>query len=314
MTTPYQRLSPQTRRNLINGLLFASPWFIGFCVFMLYPMVASLYYSLTDYTLGPRPAHFVGLENFVTMAGEAQLLNALSNTLYLTILGNPIWLAFGFITAVLLNLRVRGQSIYRTIYFLPMAVPLVPMTLAWVWILNPQFGIINLLLAAVGITGPNWLGNPAWSKPALILMQCWPIALVTIVYLAALQGISEELYEAAELDGANGWRKMVHVTLPLVSPATLFNLITGIIWSLQVFTPVFIIGTASGGGNAAASGTPQGSLMVYGLYLYNSAFKYLQMGYASALAWVLLLLILGITLFTFWSSRRWTYYESAEMR
>lgn len=309
-----RRLSPQQRRNLINGLLFASPWIIGFLIFLLYPMGSSIYYSLTNYTLTPKPVHFVGLDNYVKLFSDAQLGNALWNTMYLTIVGNPIWLIFGFVTALLLNLPVRGQPLYRTIYFLPMAVPLVPMSLAWVWMLNPQLGPINNLLELVHIRGPNWFADPAWSKPALILMECWPIAIVTVVYLAALQGIPKELYEAAELDGASGWQKMMRITLPLVSPATLFNLITGMIWSLQVFTPVFIIGTAGGGTNGASSGAPQGSLMVYGLYLYRQAFAYMKMGYAASLAWVLFFIILAVTLLTIWVSNRYTYYESAEMR
>lgn len=308
------RLSPNERRNLINGLLFASPWMVGFLFFLLYPMVSSFYYSLTNYTLGPKPIRFIGLENYVKLGSDTQLLNALWNTLYLTIVGNPIWLVFGFITAMLLNLPVRGQPLYRTIYFLPMAVPLVPMSLAWVWMLKPKLGLINNVLALFNIRGPNWFADPAWSKPALILMECWPIAIVTVIYLAALQGIPTELYEAAELDAASGWQKMIYITIPLVSPSTVFNLITGMIWSLQVFTPVFIIGTAGGGINGAASGAPQGSLMVYGLYLYRQAFGYLKMGYASALAWVLFLIILAITLLTFWVSNRFTYYAGSEVK
>jgi multiple sugar transport system permease protein len=306
-------MTPQTRRNLRNGLLFASPWIIGFLAFLGYPLVASIFYSVTNYTLSPKPVRFVGVENYVRMFTDEQIRNALWNTIYLTIVGNPIWLVFGFVTALLLNLRVRGQMLYRTIYFLPIAVPLVPMSLAWVWMLNPKFGLVNALLGLVGITGPNWFADPQWSKPAVILMQCWPIAFVTIIYLAALQGIPHELYEAAELDGASGWRKVLHITLPMVSPATLFNLITGMIWSIQVFTPVLIIGTATAGYNNAATGAPQGSLLVYGLYLYRQAFGYLKMGYASALAWGLFILILLTTLLTFAISRRYTYYESSDV-
>jgi multiple sugar transport system permease protein len=205
---------------------------------------------------------------------------------------------------MLLNRKVRGMSIYRTLYYVPTVVPTVASVMLWAWILNPKVGLVNFLLGLVGIQGPGWLTSPYWSKPALILLSLWGIGSGTLIYLAGLQDIPTHLYEAASLDGANGAQKIRHVTLPLLSPTILFNVVMGLISSFQYFAGAFVASTLGGG---AGSG-PLNSLLFYNLYLYRNAFSYYEMGYASALAWVLLVLVLIVTLLIFRSTGRWVHY------
>ena len=294
------------RRHLLDGILFASPWLIGFVAFMLYPTVASFYYSFTDYSL-PRPPVWIGLANYQKLLGGDRLMGpVLYNSFYLTIVGIPAQLIFALCSALLLNLKIRGQALWRTIFILPSLMPVVATTLLWVWILNPKFGIINNFLAELGIRGPLWFVSPVWSKPSIILMQIWGVGSTTIIYLAGLQGVPQELYESAELDGAGTLNKFWHVTLPMISSVTLFNLVTGVIWSLQYFTQALI---ASQGITTSAPGAPQGSLLFYGIHLYYQAFVYLKMGYASALAWVLFLITMVVTVVILRGTQRYTFYE-----
>ncbi len=301
-----RRISPSLRRFLW-GMFFISPWIVGFLAFILYPMGASLYYSLTDYNIISPPT-FVGLQNYTQLlTNDEYFRNSLLNTVYLVGFGVPAQLLVGFGTALLLNFKVRGQALFRTIFVLPSIMPTVALTILFIWILNPNLGAVNLLLQSVGITGPDWLGDPSWSKPSMILMQVWGIGAVTIIYLAGLQGIPEDLYEVAELDGASGWGKLRYVTIPLVSGVTLFNLVTGVIWAFQFFAQAYIVG--GGGGGSAASGAPEGSLLFYAVYLFSNAFGYLRMGYASAMAWILFLIIMVLTMALLGLSKRWVYYE-----
>ncbi len=289
------------RRKLWMGLLFASPWILGFAMFTLYPMVASAYYSFTYFNV-VKPPRFVGLENYLQLLTRDKLLQkALLNTLYVTVFVNPASLAFGFVCASLLNLQVRGQALYRTLYVLPIVMPGVVTGVLWRWLLNPQVGLFNAVLSYVGIRGPAWWGSPHWSKPSLIVMELWLNGIVTIIYLAGLQQIPRELYEAAEIDGAGQLRRVFHITIPMVSGVTLFNLITGLIWSFQLFTEPFVIG--------GASGDPQLSMLFYSVYLYANAFKYLKMGYASAMAWLLFFIVLAVTYLTMRWSQAWAHYE-----
>jgi multiple sugar transport system permease protein len=290
----------------MEGLLFASPWLIGFLFFTLYPIGASFYYSFTRYSL-PRPPVWKGLFNYVKLlTSDRYMLKILGNSFYLTAIGIPAQLVFALFSAMLLNLKIRGQAIWRTIFVLPSLMPVVATALLWIWILNPQFGIVNNALASIGVKGPLWFASPKWSKPSIILMQIWGVGSTTIIYLAGLQGVPQELYESAELDGAGSWQKFRHVTLPMISSVTLFNLVTGVIWSLQYFTQAFI---ASEGLTSSAPGAPQGSLLFYGVHLYYQAFVYLHMGYAAALAWILFIITMIVTLIIMRSSREWTYYE-----
>jgi multiple sugar transport system permease protein len=291
----------QDRRRLAVGLLFASPWILGFLAFTLYPTISSFYYSLTDFSL-IKPPVWVGLANYRQLLGsDPDFRHALANTLFMTCFGVPLQLLWGFFTALLLNLPVRGQPLFRTIYLLPSVMPVVASALLWIWILNPQLGPVNYLLEALHLPSPNWFGDPVWTKPSLIIMTLWAIGSTTVIYLAGLQGIPQELYEAASIDGAGTLRKLWHITVPLVSPITLFNLITGLIWSLQIFTEAFVIG-------GGASGGAQGSLLFYAVYLYSNAFSYLKMGYASAMAWILFVITLTVSLILLRTSRRWTHY------
>ncbi len=302
--------SRNARREFVAGIIFALPWIIGVLAFLAYPMLASLYYSFTRYDIPVAP-RWIGIANYVNLIVKDRFFpKALWNSAYLTIIGIPAQLVFALFCAMLLNLKIRGQAIWRTIYILPTLMPAVVMAILWNWILNPNLGIVNNALKVIGIKGPLWFASPVWSKPSIIIMQVWAVGAMTIIYLAALQGVPQELYEAAELDGAGRWRKFWHVTLPMISPVTLFQLITGIIWSLQYFTQAYII-SASGGSAAQTMGAPQGSLLFYGLYLYIQAFEYLRMGYASALAWILFLISALVTWVLIRTSGRWTYYDIA---
>ncbi len=293
----------RARGRLVEGVLFTSPWLIGCLLFTLYPILASFYYSFTRYSL-PKPPVWIGLGNYARLTTDPQIDLVLWNTLYLTVIGIPAQLIFALISAMLLNLKIRGQAAWRTIYVLPSLMPAVAGTLLWLWILNPRFGVVNNLLAAFGIKGPLWFTNPAWSKPSLILMQVWGVGSTTIIYLAGLQGVPQELYESAELDGAGVWQQFLHITVPMISPVTLFNLVTGVIWSLQFFTQAFIAG-----GGTSAPGSPQGSLLFYGYYLYLQAFTYIRMGYAAALAWLLFIITMIVTVIIIRGTQQWTYYE-----
>ena len=302
--------SRNAQREFVAGLLFALPWIIGVLAFLAYPMLASLYYSFTRYDIPVAP-RWIGITNYINLFTKDRFFpKALWNSAYLTIIGIPAQLIFALFCAMLLNLKIKGQAIWRTIYVLPTLMPAVVMALLWNWILNPNLGIVNNALKVIGIKGPLWFASPVWSKPSIIIMQVWAVGAMTIIYLAALQGVPQELYEAAELDGAGRWRKFWHVTLPMISPVTLFQLITGIIWSLQYFIQAYII-SASGGSAAQTMGAPQGSLLFYGLYLYIQAFEYLRMGYASALAWILFLISALVTWMLIRTSGRWTYYDIA---
>ena len=218
----------------------------------------------------------------------------------------PLGIFIAFVTALLLNMKVRGQSVFRTVYYLPTVVPAVAGTLLWLWILNPQYGIMNQALQSIGLRSPAWFGSPVWSKPALIIMGLWAVGASTVLYLAALQGVPQEMYEAATLDGAGWLQRTLKITIPLVSPVTLFIAITSIIGTFQLFTQAYIIGGTGGG----ASGAPRESLLFYAIYLYRQGFVYLKMGYASAMAWILFIIIMVVTLLLLRSSARYVYYES----
>jgi len=293
--------SRRDRLNFKTGMLFLLPWTIGFLVFTLYPMVASFFYSFTIYH--PRlPNEWIGLQNYANLLTDDNFWKALSNTLYMVAIGVPLTLLTSFFCAVLLNLKVRGQSIYRVIYFLPSIVPTVAGTILWLWILNPQTGIMNSLLGQIGIQGPNWMSNPDWSKPGLILLGLWGMGGTIVIYLSGLQDVPTSLLEAAELDGANWWQRLWHVTIPMVSPITLFNLITGVIAMFQYFTQAYVFR------GFQALGYPLNSTLFYSVYLYQNGFLWLKMGYASAMAWVLFIVILICTLLLLKVSERFTYY------
>jgi multiple sugar transport system permease protein len=305
-----RRFSPATRHNLVLGLAFISPWLVGFLAFYLYPALASLYYSFTDFKILEDP-RWVGLANYQRMLGDPLFWKSLANTAYLAAFGLPLSVLAALAIALLLNTKgIRGISIFRTVFYLPVIVPTVAVAVLWIWLLNPQYGLINQALGFVGLPQPLWFFDPDWTKPGIILMTVWGVGDIVIIYLGSLQGVSRDLYDAADVDGAGRWAKVRHVTVPMISPAILFNLITGAIGIFQYFTQAYVISEGTTSRGSGAIGGIQNSLLFYGLHLYNNAFRYFRLGYASALAWILLLVILLFTLLMLWASRRRVYYES----
>jgi multiple sugar transport system permease protein len=297
-------MSKKEWRTLRTGLLFIAPWIVGFLCFQLYPILASLYYSFTTYSILD-PGQWVGFANYQTMlTQDPEFWTGVGNTLYYAAIAVPVGLLVSFTLALLLNVRLPEMAWYRTIYYLPSLVPAVAGSFLFLWLLNPEFGLINSLLHYVGIEGPGWLTDPAWSKPSLILLSFWGIGASTIIFLAGLGDIPHELHEAAMLDGATWWRRLRAITVPMMTPIIFFNLILGIIGSFQVFTQVYILGN----GSSQTPGAPQDSLLFYQLYLFVTAFANLKMGYASAMAWLLMLAILAVTLSVFKTQRRWVFY------
>ncbi|CAN5386465.1 sugar ABC transporter permease [soil metagenome] len=289
------------KRNL-TGYLFFSPWLLGMLLFNIIPIILAIYYSLTEYTVLQSP-RWIGLGNYREMFMVDELFwKALYNTIYFAAFSVPLSLMLALILAMLLNSRVPGQSFFRATFFLPSIVPAVAASVVWAWILHPEYGLVNDMLAKVGIPGPPWLTSEVWSKPAFILMSLWGIGPTAIIFLAGLQDIPQHLYEAAEIDGANVWQRIRNVTLPLLTPTIFFNLVIGIIGAFQVFTQAYIV----------SSGGPLWSTLFYVLYLYNQGFQYFKMGYASALAIVLFVIILVLTVIVQLTSRRWVYYEGVQ--
>jgi multiple sugar transport system permease protein len=299
---PQQRANRQRMREfrkVLIGLAFISPWVFGFLTLTLYPMLASLYYSFTKFEILSSP-QWTGIDNFRTMFFQDKLFwKAMSNTVYFAFVSVPLGTVFSIALALLLNRKVRLMSFYRTLYYVPTVVPAVATVMLWAWILNPQVGLFNYLLSLVGIKGPGWLNDPNWSKPALILLGLWGAGSATIIYLAGLQDIPTSLYEAASIDGASSLQKTFRITLPLLTPSILFNIVMGLIGTFQYFTQAYVAGSFGG---------PLNSLLFYNLYLYQNAFAYYKMGYASALAWVLLVLVLTVTLAIFRTTGRWVHY------
>jgi ABC-type sugar transport system permease subunit/ABC-type glycerol-3-phosphate transport system substrate-binding protein len=286
-------------RQWAAGLVAAGPWLFGFVLFTGGAMLFSLLISFCSYDVLSAP-RFTGLYNYLWMITQDCLLPlALWNTVYMVV-GVPLAIAVSLAMALLLNQKIRGIAVWRTFFYLPSIVPLVAASVLWIWIFNPQGGLVNLLLHAVGIQGPLWLQDPSWSKPALIVMGLWGAGASMIIWLAGLKGISEQLYEAAGLDGASAWQQFLHITLPQLSPYIFFNMVMGLIATFQIFGQAYIM---TGGG-------PVNSTTFYVYHLFNNAFRYGHMGYASALAWVLFGIILAVTLFQIRMSRRWVYYES----
>ncbi len=288
------------RRGLLLGLAFVSPWLIGFLIFTLYPICASLYYSFCDFRV-LSPPRWVGIRNYTDLFSDHDyFLPSLWNTFYM-FLELPLGLVIGLAIALLLNLKLRGMAWFRTLYYIPSVVPTVASAILWLWLLNPEYGLVNKSLLFLHLPAPAWLSDRAWSKPGFIVMDLWSVGGSMIIYLAALQGVPVHLYEAAELDGATVWDKMRHVTLPAISPVIFFNLILSVIGTFQYFTQAFVMTGGAGG--------PAKSTLFYALYLYQNAFQYFRMGYACAMAWVLFVLTLFASFIVFKTSAKWVYYE-----
>jgi multiple sugar transport system permease protein len=296
-------------RNDLRAYLFVLPWIISLLVFTAYPMLASFYFSLTEYNIIRAP-EWVGLENFQRMFFEDNLYwVAVKNTAYYALVSVPLSMLVALLLALLLNQSIRGIGVYRTVFYLPSLVPGVASTMLFIVLLNPQNGLINAALEAVGLPRLGWLRSEAWSMPGVILMSLWTgTGGAMLIFLAGLKDVPQSLIDAAMIDGANSWQRLRHVTLPLLTPTIFFNLIMGIIGSFQVFGQVLIVTTGSGAGG------PLNSLLVYMLLLYRNAFRQFEMGYASAMALVLFIALVLLTLLVVRSSNSWVHYEGATQR
>ncbi len=317
------------RRRSLAGWLFCSPWLLGFTLLFAWPFVASLYWSCCQFDL-INPPRFVGAENYRRLASEIGTGRgfglALTNTLYYSLLSVPLSVAIGVGLAALLSAKVKGQALYRTLVFLPSVIPVVAASVLWLWLLDPQSGMINYLISWLGIDSQNWLnqsrsavspegvvaisdwfsGQPLklmGSKDALVLMTVWGVGNFVVIYLAAIGDIPASMYEAARIDGANRWWRFWHITIPMLSPVIFFNLVMGLIRSVQTFASIYVL--------SEGTGEPGGSLRMISLQLFLSAFADFEMGYASAMAWVLFVLLLVATIALFRTSRHWVHYRSA---
>jgi multiple sugar transport system permease protein len=302
-----KKMTRMEKHNLLVGMLFISPWLIGFLIFNLYPMIASLIYSFTDFQ-GIVTSQQTWYANYAAMIQDDRFWFAVKNTIFMVLIAVPLNLVFSLLCAILLNLKVRGQSFYRVIFFLPSIVPAIAATMLWIWILKPDNGLLSTILSWFGIQSPNWFLDPLWSKPALILMGIWGIGGTIIIYLSGLQDVSQTLLESAELDGANWMNRLRHITIPMVSPITLFNLITGVIFMFQYFSQAYVFARFASIGKAdLIVGRPMDSTLFYSVFLYDkfTSFRY---GYASAMAWVLFIVILLCTIALLKASDRFTYY------
>lgn len=305
MDKRHQKIKKETRWFWF----FISPWLIGFCIFTAVPMLASFYYSFTDWNMF-QAGSFVGVKNYTKLFSDDMFWKALYNTLFYAVLYMVLSTFLSLFVAVLLNYPLKGRRIFRTIFYIPTLVPVVVTSLLFFRVLAPD-GPVNALLNLLGIEGPKWFLSAQWSKPALILMSLWGLGTAFILLLSGLQGIPGELYESARIDGSGPWAEFRYITVPMLSPVIFYNVVMGIINSLQVFTQVYVIGTNAlmPGGSTGSGGGPENSLLSIVQLLYIKGFRDYKMGYASAIAWVLLVIILLFTMLVFKSSALWTYYE-----
>ncbi len=301
-----KQVSSMTRKEwkrLAEGLLFISPWIVGFLWFTLGPLLASGILSFFQWDLLTSPK-WQGLGNYGRALQEPLFWQSLKVTVIYTLFSVPLGIAVALILAIMLNQPIRGRVWFRSIFYLPAIMSGVAVSVLWKWMFNPQFGLINFLLDKIGIRGPAWLSSAQWALPALIIMSLWGTGSSMIIYLAGLQGIPTQLYEAAEIDGAGTWAKFWAITIPMLTPTIFFTLIMGIINSFQVFTQAYVM---TGGG-------PQYATYFFVLYLYENAFRYFRMGYASSLAWILFVVVMILTVIQFRLAPKWVYYESDTRR
>jgi multiple sugar transport system permease protein len=280
------------------GYAFISPWLLGFIVFIAVPFLASIYLSFTRYDIVSAPV-WVGSANYDRLlTGDPLFWKSLGITFKYALVAVPVGIIAGVGLALLLNLDIAGISVYRTVFFIPSIVPVVATSVIFVWILNPQIGLVNGILDRFGMTGPAWLQDTRWAFWSLVFMSLWAVGGSMIIYLAGLKDIPATLYEAALIDGAGAWQRTRHVTLPMITPVIFFNLVMGVIWSFQYFTQAYIM----------TQGGPDDSTHFYALYLFNRAWRYLDMGYASAMAWILFVVVMLFTLVIFRTHQRWVHY------
>ena len=299
---PAATITRSRRRHRTRlGLLFVSPWILGFLAFYFYPFFATLYYSFTRFTGIGNPV-FTGLSNYSGLLHDSMFHTAVFNTVYYTVIEVPFSTVVALGLALLLNMKVRGQAVYRTLFYIPSIVPVVASSLIFVWIFQPSFGIVNALLSDVHITGPAWFFSITWSKPTFILLGLWGLGQPMVIYLAALQGVPKEMYEVAALEGASAWSRLRRITIPMISPVILFNVILSLVLSIQYFTQAQVI--------ESPPGSPGTSTMFYVTYYYQQAFQDLHLGYASAMAFLMFVGVLIVTVVLLRTSSRWVYYEN----
>jgi multiple sugar transport system permease protein len=298
LSQPTRWRLPKVRRREWQGLLYISPWLIGFAIFTVYPFFWSIQLSFMDWK-GIGEPDFIGFANYTRMfTDDEAFIYSIRNTLVYTLVHVPGIMILAFAVALLLNERLRFMPIFRTLFYLPSVTSGVATVVLWVWILHPT-GLLNQGLATLGIAGPNWFGSTTWALPGLILMSFWNIGSTMVIYLAGLQGVPQQLYDAAEIDGANSWQRVRYVTIPMMTPSIFLTLILGVIGSFQVFTAALV----------ATEGGPGYATTFVLLHLYFNAFRYFRMGYASAIGWVLFVIIMFFTILQFWLASRWVYYE-----
>ena len=296
----WREMSPKRRQEIVGGYLFISPWLIGFLLFIAGPVLMSLFVSFTRWNIVGDPK-WVGLANYERIfTVDKDFIQALKVTFRYSLVYLPLTTVLGLATAMALNTKVRGVGIFRSFFYMPYMAPQIAATLVWMWMLNPRYGLINTVLGWIGIEGPNWLHDPQTAIYGLMLIGLWGVGGSAVIYLAGLQNIPQHLYDAAEVDGANAWQQFRHVTLPMLSPTIFYVVVIELIGVFQTFTSSFV---ATGGG-------PLKSTFFYMLYVYTKAWESLRMGYASALAWILTVIILLITLFILRSSPLWVHYEA----
>ena len=301
---PHRRRIRQSTRNTINGILFAAPWLIGLLMFWIYPTLASAYYSFTKFNAVQTP-RWIGLTNYIQLfTNDLDFRAAVYNTLYFAIVSIPLAIILAFSLALMLNAKIKGQVAYRTIYFLPTLVPEVALAMVWIYLFTPGSGLVNVPFEWLGIYRLCWLTCPQMARQTLILLALWIIGQQVVLYLAGLQDVPQDLYDAADVDGAGFFRRLRHVTIPMMTPVIFFHLVTSIIGALQFFAIPYIM---TGG-----TGFPANSTLFYSINMYKQAFQYFNMGYASALAWLLFVTTLIITLVVFRSARLWVFYAGGE--
>ncbi|REF35976.1 carbohydrate ABC transporter permease [Thermasporomyces composti] len=297
------RVSGQARLERRWGIGLAMPAILGFLIFTIGPMLASFFFSLTDWTIGGSPS-FIGLDNYRTLWNDELFWKSLFVTTYYTLGSVPLVLVLGFVLALLLNQKVRWLSFWRTIYYLPTLVPAIASAVLWIWIFNPDFGLLNSLLRQAGLPTSQWIYSETAVIPSMIIMSSWGFGNAMVIFLAGLQGVPRHLYEAVSIDGGGAWQRFRHVTLPMMTPTIFYNLVTGVIGTFQVFNQAYVM----------TQGGPNNASLFYIYYLYRTAFTESEMGYASALAWVLFMIIVLVTFALFQNARRWVYYEMAGAR
>ena len=281
--------SKARKKEAMHGLLFVLPWIIGFLAFTIYPIISSLYYSLCNYNVIGKPT-FIGFANYVNLFKDKTFIKACMNTISMIGIGVPVTTFTAVLVSLLLNnKKLRGTDWMRVVFFIPTLVPTVVACLLWIWVMQPDTGIVNTVLGYFHIPGPGWLSSPTWAKPAFILMMIWTCGNAIIIYLAGLQDVPESLYDAAAIDGAGFWKQSLHISVPLIRPTILYNVTTLIIGVFQWFAEPYIM----------TEGGPSNVTMFYSLYLYQNAFSFFKMGYASAQAWIMLLVAMVIILILF---------------